>query len=192
MAASTDRPAPPASGKEAVMRVIRSILRLFLGLFLLGGIASAVAAALARSHLASTGNPEDDEFDLVAIYNGLEFKSSAPAFRRGSVMTWFGGGSIDLRDATLDPLGATLRVRALFGGLELIVPETWRVEQHVLALLGGVGDARDASLVAEDAPVLRLTGWVAFGGVGITSTPNPSADEVDDLVERAAEAGAGG
>jgi hypothetical protein len=174
------------------MRVIRSILRLFLGLFLVGGIASAVAAALARNRLASTGTPGDDEFDLVAIYNGLEFKSSAAAFRRGSVMTWFGGGSIDLRDVTLDAAGATLRVRALFGGLELIVPDAWRVEQHVVWLLGGVGDTRDPSLVAEDAPILRLTGWVAFGGVGITSAPNRTAANNDDLVERAAEAGAGG
>ena len=42
------------------------------------------------------------------------------------------GGTLDLRDATLDPAGATLRASALFGGGNLIVPEG-------VAMFGGWG-----------------------------------------------------
>ena len=63
------------------------------------------------------------------------------AFRGGSVTTMFGGGELDLRDATLDPAGATIHVSTLFGGGSLIVPEGWNVETSMSGI-GGVGDMR--------------------------------------------------
>ena len=151
------------------MRPIRTILAVFLGLWLSVALASAIAAIVAKSRLVSRGLEADDEVDLVTIYDGLDFASTAPAFRGGSILCWYGGGSIDLRGATLDPAGARLRVRALFGGLRLVVPETWRVENRITAILGGVGDARDESQVAADGPTLVLEGWAAFGGIGIAA-----------------------
>ncbi|HEX7949484.1 MAG TPA: LiaF domain-containing protein [Candidatus Limnocylindrales bacterium] len=147
------------------MRLIRNLV----GLVIFGAIASAVGAAIAKSRLVSSGGEADDEFDLVTIYDSLAFESHAPAFRRGSVLTWYGGGTLDLRGATLDPGGATLGVRALFGGLQLVVPPDWRVEQDVTAVFGGIGDVRGSAADAADGPVLRLTGWCVFGGVGIVS-----------------------
>ena len=151
------------------MRTIRSILGLFLGLTILGAIASAVAAAVAKGRMASTGSEAGDEFDLVTIYDGLDFRSTASALRRGSALTWFGGGTLDLRDATLAPTGAALTVRAVFGGLELVVPETWRVELGIMSFLGGAADTRDRDQVLAEGPVLRVSGWAAFGGIGIVS-----------------------
>ena len=103
--------------------------------------------------------------------DGVDFASTAPAFRRGSVLTWYGGGQIDLRGATLDPAGAELKVRALFGGVQVIVPETWRVDQRLGAFLGGVSDSRDKFDAPESGPVLRLSGWAVVGGIDVTSEP---------------------
>jgi predicted membrane protein len=153
------------------MRTIRSILGLTFGFVIISSILAAVVAAVAKRHMMSSGTETDDEFDLVTIFDGIDFASTAPAFRRGSVLTWYGGGQIDLRGATLDPAGAELDVRALFGGVQLIVPETWRVEQRIVAFLGGVGDSREKIEAQETGPVLRLRGWAVFGGIDVTSEP---------------------
>src|SRR4029077_1837330 len=134
---------------------------------------------VAKRHMISSGTETDDEFDLVTIFDGVDFASTAPAFRHGSVLTWFGGGQIDLRGATLDPAGAELNVRALFGGVQVIVPETWHVEQRMVAVLGGVSDSREKIEAQETGPVLRLSGWAVFGGIDVTSEPRRAESEAE-------------
>ena len=161
------------------MRTIRTLLTLFFGLFLVGGIASAIAAAYAKGRIESHAEEGEDEFDLAAIYSGQDFTSRAGALRRGSVLSWYGGGSVDLRHATLDPAGATLTARSIFGGIRLVVPESWHVERDMISVFGGVGDARNSQLVDPTLPVLHLEGYSVFGGIGIVS-------EAPDLDEKAA------
>ncbi len=104
--------------------------RLLGAVGLLAAAGLVVPAALAfkeKSRREIAGLPafdEDaDELDIAAIFDGLEARSRATSFRGGEILVWYGGGTLDLREATLDPAGATLRVRAIFGGLEVIVPE---------------------------------------------------------------------
>jgi hypothetical protein len=163
------------------MRTIRNLLGLALGLSVLGAITSALAALAARNHLESHGTEADDELDLVTIYDGLTIRSTATALRRVSLLCWYGGGTLDLRGAALDPGGATITLRALFGGVRLVIPATWRVEPSVRAIFGGAGDVRDRTDLAPDAPVLRIRGWAVFGGVGILSdAPDLDGHVVDD------------
>ena len=168
------------------MRTIRSILGLTFGFVIVSSILAAVVAAVAKRQMISSGTETDNEFDLVTIFDGTDFASTAPAFRRGSVLTWYGGGQIDLRGATLDPAGAELNVRALFGGVQVIVPETWRVEQRMAAFLGGVSDSREKIEAQDTGPVLRLDGWAAFGGIDVKS--EPQRDEFDAESPAAASA----
>lgn len=160
------------------MRTIRSIFGLLLGILTLGAIASAVSALVVRRQVASSGTETDDEFDLVTIFDSLEFRSIAPGLRRGSSLCWYGGGTIDLRGAALDPSGADLTLRAVFGGLRLVVPASWPVQTRLTSLFGGVADARDAELVDSDGPVLRIVGFALFGGVAILDRA-PDLDAAD-------------
>src|SRR4051794_24204232 len=173
------------------MRTIRSLFAWLIGLSLLGGIASAIAAAVAKTRLVSRGGPNDDEFDLVTIYDGVEFASNATALRRASVLSWYGGATVDLREANLDPRGATIMVRAIFGGIELIVPQTWPVEIEVAGIFGGVADTRERATTESGGPRLTLTGMAVFGGVAVSSRA-VAGEAGSEPVERAAEAGAGG
>jgi hypothetical protein len=161
------------------MRTIRSILGVTVGLVLLTGIASAVVAAFAKHRLTSSGTETDDEFELITIFDGGDFTSTAPALRRGNVLTWYGGRTIDLRGATLDPAGAQITIRAIFGGVELIVPPSWQVDLQIVAILGGAGDTRDQALVDETGPVLRIDGLALFGGVGIVATSMAARETMD-------------
>jgi hypothetical protein len=113
-----------------------------------------------------------DELDLGVIFDGLEARSQAQAFRGGEVVAWYGGGMLDLRGATLDPAGADLRVRAIFGGLTIIVPESWPVEVHASSVFGGVADATDPARVDPTTPALRLDVLSVFGGTTVQSKPD--------------------
>ena len=150
------------------MGIILRLAGLAVGLFIATMIGGAVAAARMKGNLVPREDPEADDVALVAIFGPLAFTSRARSFRGGTIDCWYGGGMVDLREAQLAPEGAHLRVRAVFGGGQILVPETWQVETHVLGL-GGAGDARKKADQATDGPRLTVEGTALFGGFGISS-----------------------
>jgi hypothetical protein len=150
-----------------------SLLRRLL-LFKLGALVGMiVAAAFFKRIVRSRGDAESDELALVAILEGVQLESRAKAFRGGSMLAWFGGIEADLSGAELAP-GARLSVHALFGGIEITTPATWRVESEAKAVMGGI-DARGAD--APDAPVLMLDGMVIFGGIEVRPARGAHLDD---------------
>ena len=142
------------------MGLIRRLL-----LFKLGALVGMiVAAAFFKRVVRSRGDAESDELALVAILDGIELESRSKAFRGGSMLAWLGGIDADLTNAELAP-GARLSVHALFGGIDVTIPPTWRVESDTKALMGGI-DARGAQ-DDSDAPVLVLEGMAVFGGIDV-------------------------
>lgn len=143
------------------MRPLRGFL-----LFNLGVWAGALgAAAFVRQAVTSHGDEESDELGLVAVFDGIALKSRAKAFTGGSMLAWFGGIDVDLRDAELAP-GARLSLHALFGGIAVKAPPGCRLESELKAVAGGV-DARSSVQDDPDAPVLTLTGTAVFGGIAV-------------------------
>jgi len=139
-------------------------------------VLAAMGLAFVKRRNAVPPEPDADEVDLVAAFGPLDFRSTSSAFRGGRVDTWFGGGVLDLRGATLDPMGATLEVNALFGGGNLVVPADWNVETRIMGI-GGVGDGRPDADRSPDAPTLRVEGIALFGGWGISSEPEDGRDD---------------
>lgn len=101
----------------------------------------------------------------MAIFDSFELTSASAAFRGGSVLAWFGGAAIDLTEATLAP-GARLDVRAIFGGVAIAVPATWRIEADASALIGGV-DVPVPAIFDPDAPLLVVRARSVMGGISI-------------------------
>ena len=123
------------------------------------------AAAFTRRAVPSSGDEESDELGLVAVFDGITLKSRARAFTGGSMLAWFGGIDVDLREVEL-AAGARLSLHALFGGIAIKTPSNWRLESELKALAGGV-DARTPAQDDPDAPVLTLTGTALFGGIAV-------------------------
>jgi hypothetical protein len=136
---------------------------------LVASVIAAIAAVVMKGKLPRVAEPDADEVHLVAIFEPLSFTSRAGAFRGGTFDAWYGGGVIDLRDATLDPAGATLQVRTIFGGAQLVVPDSWDVRNRAVSIFGGIGDTRPPTDRPGDAPQLTIEGLALFGGLGITS-----------------------
>ena len=141
-------------------------------------IGSALAAVIAKRRMTSSGDPEDDEVNLVTIFEPREFASSARALRHVTATTMYGGGTIDLRGATLASGGATVRARTIFGGFRIVIPAAWRVELDGVGFAGGSADGRDQALVDPEGPLLRVRSTAVFGGIGIVSeAPDRQAAE---------------
>lgn len=172
------------------MRIIGRLLSLLLGGLIVSLVVGAIAALQAKRRIVPSAAAEADEVRLAAIFEPLNFHSTATAFRGGDLDCWYGGGIIDLRDAVLDPAGARLRVRAVFGGGQIVVPETWRVTTRVLGL-GGIGDARPGVERAPDAPHLTIEGLAFFGGFGVSSeVPEAQLQGLDEAIKWSQHRGA--
>jgi predicted membrane protein len=107
----------------------------------------------------------DDVVRATAVFGGHEVASRSTAFKGGSATAVFGGVTIDLRNAQLDPEGARLDVTALLGGVEILVPKGWRVTTSGTPILGGI-DNKTAGEAAE-GPELRIDALTILGGTDI-------------------------
>jgi predicted membrane protein len=76
-----------------------------------------------------------------------------------------GGCELDLRHAAIDG-EAVIEIFALWGGIEIRVPEDWTVVSRVTPLLGGVDDTtRPPQSASRHRLVVR--GFVVMAGVEI-------------------------
>ncbi|MCZ7590143.1 MAG: hypothetical protein M5U27_15060 [Gaiella sp.] len=141
-------------------------------------IAGLGAAAQALARRKTVGDETADEFEIATYVGGVQRTCRAPSLRRGGVSVFCGGVDLDLREAALDPAGATLALSATWGGVNVTVPETWRVLVEQRAVLGGV-DARvtPPEELPVDAPTLRVEVTARLGGVALRADRSSGAPE---------------
>jgi gas vesicle protein len=127
-----------------------------------------VAALSVKRGIEPTTDEAAEDIELAAIFGPLAFHSASGEFRGGLLEAWYGAATLDLRDAKLAPEGATLRVRAIFAGAQIIVPADWKVVSRVGGM-GGLTDMRETKGDAVDAPELVIEGTVFAGGIAVQS-----------------------
>jgi hypothetical protein len=117
---------------------------------------------------ASTARLEEGASTLqaFALWSGSSRKVVSEDFRGGEVTAIMGGHEIDLRPAKMASGTAVIDLFVWWGGVEIRVPENWRVTNEALALLGGVEDSTKAPQ-GEVRGHLVLKGPIVMGGVEI-------------------------
>jgi hypothetical protein len=144
---------------------MRFIKTLFVGLVLT--IASSLVAVVAvRKSVPVFGGEDDAEFSVLAAMGGVEFQARTQHLTEARATAFMGGVELDLSGAELAP-GAYLTLRAVMGGMDLIVPAHWRVEVMARAVMGGIGNLTDPDSVADDAPLLLVDALAVMGGIEI-------------------------
>lgn len=114
---------------------------------------------------------DDDVVNINTSFTSSSHRATSSSFKGGSVNVSFGAVQLDLLGASLDAGGATLNVKAIMGGIELMVPSDWDVEFDVAAMMGGVNDERSRPGAHEEgAPRLVISGSTNFGGVTVKSS----------------------
>jgi hypothetical protein len=106
--------------------------------------------------------------NMFSVFGGSNRKVSGD-FKGADLVAIFGGGGLDLRNATMSVDEAVVSVNAIFGGFEIRVPETWLVDVHVAGIFGGHEDKThqpDPRLVPNPKRLL-VRGSTIFGGLGV-------------------------
>ena len=148
--------------------MVRKLGRIFLWITVVEAFAFAVGHLI--SWKMTTGNEGTNDFRIAAIFGGKRFHSRATALKSGSAVAALGGLEVDLRDATVDPMGADLELTAALGGVRVFVPGGWAVDVETDAQMGGVDiDVTPSEELPEDAPRLRIHATTRAGGVAVTA-----------------------
>lgn len=125
---------------------------------------STVLRALGLGRRGESGGSQGE----LAFFSSLRNRLDDPAYRGGSCIALLGGQRLDLRGATLAETGALLQVFVMWGGIEVIVPESWSVSTQVFATLGGADDkSRPLHALPAGLPRLVIRGVVVMGGLEI-------------------------
>jgi predicted membrane protein len=103
----------------------------------------------------------------TAILGGVERRINSQDFRGGDVTAIMGGCNIDLRSASITPPHQpVLELFALFGGIEIRIPDDWTVVSELEVILGGFDD-RKSEPPKNELKRLILRGTVLMGGVEV-------------------------
>jgi hypothetical protein len=143
---------------------MRSIRRALLG-FVIFSAAMAASAFIAVKRVPRFGGEEDDRFSLATAMGGISFDSTASALANGAVFVFMGGAEINLMEAELAP-DAHISLKAIMGGISVVVPPSWRVEVRSDETMGDVVNLTDPDEPA-DGPLLLIDAKVVMGGVAI-------------------------
>lgn len=111
--------------------------------------------------------------ESFAVFSGSDVDLSGETFEGARLTAVFGGIKYDLRGAVIKD-GCEIRVTAIFGGIDVIVPEGVNVKMNVMGLFGGASDKtneKDSKTLATDtnsandaSPTLYISGECIFGG----------------------------
>ena len=115
----------------------------------------------------ASSNLKDGRMQEAAVFGGGKRNIADPDFRGGKIDAVFGGFEIDLRRSAIVGESAEMEINAVFGGVEIRVPEHWRVEMKGAGVFGGYSDETRQPNPAEFPVIKRLIlkGAAVFGGV---------------------------
>jgi hypothetical protein len=112
--------------------------------------------------------PAEGTFQAAAIFSGFKRKITEGNFRGAHLTAIFGGGELNLRQAGMDSDSAVVYATAIFGGIEIKVPENWLVVSDGTGIFGGFADS--TAHPATGTPGLKrliVKGEAVFGGVEV-------------------------
>ena len=109
---------------------------------------------------------------VVAVFGGARRKGRWVPARSERAAAVFGGVELDYRGAALGSETLELWTLALFGGVDVTVPDDVHVELSGFALFGGRDVTGGVGAAAgPGSPVLRVHALALFGGVTVKARP---------------------
>lgn len=114
------------------------------------------------------GGSSANKLDEWVVFGGIERKIQSQEFEGGHAFAAFGGVELDLRDAATKKDEIVIEASAMFGGVEIRVPDAWDVTVNGTGIFGGYSDGTSPRVAAvEKRPRLVVTGNAIFGGVEV-------------------------
>jgi hypothetical protein len=113
--------------------------------------------------------PGPDKETHFAIMSGFERRGVWVVPERMTVVAFWGGAELDLRQARFAAQECVLTINAVMGGAQVIVPPHVSVIMEGTGIMGGYSAPSglvDAQLAA-DSPTVRIRGVAIMGGVNV-------------------------
>ncbi len=122
-----------------------------------GGISSSINA--------------ESTLNIDVTFGGKKEVVTSKDFRGGNVAVTFAGCEINLTQADITDPTAVLDCRVSFGGVEIILPSNWEVQNEINPSFGSVEDVRTIQTGTgnETKRILILRGSCSFGSIEIKS-----------------------
>jgi predicted membrane protein len=107
---------------------------------------------------------DDSIINVTALLGGVERRITSSGFRGGEITAIMGGCELDLRHASIQG-EAVLSVFAMWGGIEIKVPDDWVISMQGTPILGGFSEK---TMVSKDTSKrLVIRGYAIMGGVEV-------------------------
>ena len=119
-----------------------------------------------RSRSEQTPSATESTITAAGVLGGVERTCSSQDFKGGQLTAFMGGCEIDLREASIASGPAVIDIFVMWGGVELKVPEDWRVTTETQPILGGVVDRTRAPKGGSEKSLV-LKGSAIMGGVEV-------------------------
>jgi len=132
-------------------------------------LTEAVAAAdgsAAVAGLATSGSDTSSTVNGFAVLGAVKRKVVSQDFRGGALTAIMGGCELDLRHASIASGQAVIDTFALWGGIEIKVPQEWSVVVQGTPVLGAFDD-KTVRVGGDGSKVLVIKGIALMGGVEI-------------------------
>lgn len=98
-----------------------------------------------------------------ATFSGCNLNYDGEVFEGAELTATFGGVKCDLRNAIIEK-DCAIQVSAIFGGIDILVPDNINVRVSSNSIFGGVSNK---TAVHPNAPTIYISGTCMFGGVEI-------------------------
>ena len=100
-----------------------------------------------------------------AAFSGKDMIYNGETFKGADLTAIFGGIECDLRNAVIEQ-DCIINASAIFGGIDLIVPENINVKINSTSIFGGISNKQKKPF-RKESPTLYINGVCLFGGVDI-------------------------
>jgi hypothetical protein len=158
-----------------VWQIIWPVILIFLGLLFLfrarrggGGFIGPPSCGGGVASGAGSGPANPNVLDEVTVFGGIQRRIDSQDFEGGDLSSVFGGIEVDLRGANTKKDEIVIEANAVFGGIDLMLPDRWSVTVRGSGIFGGYDDqTHPPANPAEKRPHLTVTGSAVFGGVTV-------------------------
>lgn len=127
--------------------------------------APAAAPSNSPVPIEEPANPSDSFDTMFAVFGGGERSGRWRVRRRTNAVAIFGGHDLDMTNAVFEGREVTVWAFAVFGGIEITVPDACTVRSEGVGIFGGFG-VRGGDDPDPNAPTVVVKGLALFGGVG--------------------------
>lgn len=107
-----------------------------------------------------------ERISSVAVFSGKDICINRTVFAGGTLTAVFGGIDLNLKNAIIRE-DVTIEAKAVFGGIDILVPPNVRVMVDSTSVLGAIDNGVVTPSNGKKIPTIYVKGTCVFGGVDV-------------------------